>query len=203
MLLLFLAELITIIRKITESVNSLQEIIFILSGNVFNCQYEPVRNPHTKPYNRPFRKAGVLMRRKSMNPFIRLIFRFLTGGFAYGGIEIITRGFSHISMFVAGGLCFVFIGLLNDFLGEKMSFLSLMFLSALIITAVEFITGIIVNVWLKLDVWDYSYLPYNLKGQICLLFTNLWFLLSAPALLLGDWMRVKIMKRKPVRYRIF
>ena len=106
-------------------------------------------------------------------------------------------------MFVAGGLCFVFIGLLNDFLGEKMSFLSLMFLSALIITAVEFITGIIVNVWLKLDVWDYSYLPYNLKGQICLLFTNLWFLLSAPALLLDDWMRVKIMKRKPVRYRIF
>ena len=143
------------------------------------------------------------MRRRSMNPFIRLIFRFLTGGFAYGGIEILTRGFSHISMFVAGGLCFVFIGLLNDFLGEKMSFLSLMFLSALIITAVEFVTGIIVNVWLKLDVWDYSYLPYNLKGQICLLFTNLWFLLSAPALLLDDWMRVKIMKRKPVRYRIF
>ncbi len=143
------------------------------------------------------------MRRRSMNPFTRLIFRFLTGGFAYGGIEIATRGFSHISMFLAGGLCFVFIGLLNDFLGEKISFIGLMFLSALIITAVEFITGIIVNVWLKLDVWDYSYLPYNLNGQICLLFTNLWFLLSAPALLLDDWMRVKIMRRKPVHYRLF
>ena len=143
------------------------------------------------------------MRRRSMNPFTRLIFRFLTGGFAYGGIEIATRGFSHISMFLAGGLCFVFIGLLNDFLGEKISFISLMFLSALIITAVEFITGIIVNVWLKLDVWDYSYLPYNLNGQICLLFTNLWFLLSAPALLLDDWMRVQIMRRKPVHYRLF
>ena len=143
------------------------------------------------------------MRRRSMNPFTRLIFRFLTGGFTYGGIEIATRGFSHISMFLAGGLCFVFIGLLNDFLGEKISFIGLMFLSALIITAVEFITGIIVNVWLKLDVWDYSYLPYNLNGQICLLFTNLWFLLSAPALLLDDWMRVKIMRRKPVHYRLF
>ena len=103
-------------------------------------------------------------------------------------------------MFIAGGLCFVFIGLLNEFLGEKLSFLSLMVLSALIITAVEFITGVIVNLWMGLGVWDYSYLPYNLKGQICLLFTNLWFLLSAPALLLDDFFRVALLKRKPVKY---
>ncbi|MBO5198133.1 MAG: hypothetical protein J6B85_06380 [Lachnospiraceae bacterium] len=135
-----------------------------------------------------------------MNYITRLLFRFLAGGFAYGGIEILTRGYSHISMFIAGGLCFVFIGLLNEFLGEKLSFLSLMVLSALIITAVEFITGVIVNLWMGLGVWDYSYLPYNLKGQICLLFTNLWFLLSAPALLLDDFFRVALLKRKPVKY---
>lgn len=135
-----------------------------------------------------------------MNYITRLLFRFLVGGFAYGGIEILTRGYSHISMFIAGGLCFVFIGLLNEFLGEKLSFLSLMVLSALIITAVEFITGVIVNLWMGLGVWDYSYLPYNLKGQICLLFTNLWFLLSAPALLLDDFFRVALLKRKPVKY---
>lgn len=139
---------------------------------------------------------------RHMSPFTRLTFQFLVGGFAYGGIEILNRGFSHISMFIAGGLCFLFIGLLNEFYGEKLSFLSLMFLSAIIITTVEFVTGMIVNVWLKLDVWDYSYLPYNLKGQICLLFTNLWFLLSAPALLLDDFVRVKVLKKRAVKYKI-
>ena len=57
-----------------------------------------------------------------------------------------------------------------------------MVLSSVIITVLELITGLIVNVWLRMDIWDYSNLPYNFKGQICLLYSffGSWF----PALLL-------------------
>ena len=89
------------------------------------------------------------------NRFLKYTFLFLTGGFAYGAIEILTRGYSHISMLIAGGICFVLIGLLNEVYSWDMSLLSQMVISAGIITTVEFTVGIIVNVWLKLGVWDY------------------------------------------------
>ena len=38
---------------------------------------------------------------------------------------------------------------------------------ALLVTAVELAAGVILNIWLGLDIWDYSHLPFNLWGQIC------------------------------------
>ena len=60
---------------------------------------------------------------------------------------------------------------------------------AIIITLLELIAGIIVNIILGWNVWDYSNLPGNLLGQICPQFTVLWFLLSAVAVYLDDWIR--------------
>ncbi|MDF2843527.1 MAG: putative rane protein [Herbinix sp.] len=137
------------------------------------------------------------------NRFLKYTFLFLTGGFAYGAIEILTRGYSHISMLIAGGICFVLIGLLNEVYSWDMSLLSQMVISAGIITTVEFTVGIIVNVWLKLGVWDYSSKPYNLLGQVCLLYTNLWFLLSLFAILLDDYLRYFFMKEEKPKYKLF
>lgn len=39
------------------------------------------------------------------------------------------------------------------------------------------------------NVWDYSNMPFNLLGQICLPFTVIWFFLSAVAVVLDDWIR--------------
>ena len=49
-----------------------------------------------------------------------------------------------------------------------------------VITGVEFLSGCIVNMWMKLNVWDYSSLPGNILGQVCLLYSFLWGLLSIP-----------------------
>ncbi len=89
---------------------------------------------------------------------------FAIGGMAYFLLEVLVRGYSHYSMFLCGGACFLCCGLLNENMKIKMSFISQMVLSALIITALEFITGLIVNIWLKMDIWDYSQLPYNFYG---------------------------------------
>lgn len=62
----------------------------------------------------------------------------------------------------------------------------------LAITAVEFIAGLIINVWLGMGVWDYSNIAGNLMGQVCLPFTLLWIFLSAVGIVMLDWMRYTV-----------
>lgn len=140
---------------------------------------------------------------KLANNTLKYILLFFVGGYAYCGVEILFRGFSHISMLIAGGICFILIGLLNDIFPYKISIVSQMVLSAIIITFVEFLSGLIVNVWLDLNVWDYSALPYNFMGQICLLYTNIWFLLSLPAILMDDYLKYYLLGEEKPEYRVF
>jgi uncharacterized membrane protein len=127
------------------------------------------------------------------NSFLKYLFLFLVGGFIYVSIELLVNGHSHISMLIAGGVCFILIGYINSIFPSNVSILIQMFISALVITFVELTTGIIVNVWLQVNVWDYSTFHYNLWGQICPFFTSIWFFLSLPAILFDDWLRYHIL----------
>ena len=73
---------------------------------------------------------------------------------------------------------------------------------SLVVTAMEFAAGLVLNVWMGLEIWDYSDLPYNLLGQVCLLYMNLWFLLSLPAILLDDWLRWRWFDEQAPHYRL-
>lgn len=137
------------------------------------------------------------------NYFLKYSLLFLVGGFVYGGIEIIFRGYSHISMLAAGGICFILIGLINELFTWNIAFISQMVISSLVITAVEFIFGLIVNVWLGLNVWDYSQQPYNLMGQVCILYSIIWFFISPLAIILDDYLRYFLMGEEKPRYKIF
>ena len=134
---------------------------------------------------------------------IREMILFLIGGFVYHSIEIGFRRYSHWSMFILGGICFVLIGLLNEWFTNDIPLISQMFISMIIITTLEFLFGCILNLWLKLGIWDYSYQPYNLCGQICLLFTNIWFLLSSIGIILDDYIRWIFFREEKPHYRIF
>lgn len=127
----------------------------------------------------------------------------IIGGSLYYSIEVMFRGYSHISMFILGGLCFVIIGQLNEFYTWDMAILSQMIIASIVITVLELFTGLLVNKYLNLGVWDYSNLPYNLMGQICLLFSNLWVLLSLVVILLDDWLRYFIFGEDKPKYKIF
>jgi uncharacterized membrane protein len=138
-----------------------------------------------------------------INKLNKLSILFVIGGLAYVLIEIIYRGYSHPSMFLVGGLCFVLIGELNERVYTwEMALVSQMFISSIIVTILEFISGLILNVWLGLGVWDYSSQPYNLLGQICLLFFNLWFLLSIVGIVLDDFLRYKLFREPIHKYKI-
>lgn len=52
------------------------------------------------------------------------------------------------------------------------------FFYMLVIYAVEYTSGIIFTWGLGLRIWDYSYLPYNLHGQITLYTAPVWYALG-------------------------
>ena len=140
---------------------------------------------------------------KIVKTILKLIILFIIGGTIYVSLELLFRGRSHISMFILGGFCFVLIGGINNYISWEMPLILQMIIGAVVITTLEFITGYIVNIKLRLNVWDYSNQPLNIKGQICLLFSFLWMLISLIAIVLDDYLRYWIFKEKKPKYRLF
>lgn len=127
----------------------------------------------------------------------------LIGGIIYGLIEFLARGHTHWSMVVLGGICFVAVGLLNEVIPWEMPLVAQMMCGCIIITTLEFVTGYIVNIRLGWAVWDYSGRWGNLLGQICPLYSFYWFLLSAVAIVLDDYLRYKWFGEQKPKYKLF
>ena len=70
---------------------------------------------------------------------------FAIGGTIYYMIELIWRGYSSLPMVLVGGLCFLFCGSINEFLGWDMLIWKQMFICAVGITAIEFLSGYILK----------------------------------------------------------
>ena len=96
---------------------------------------------------------------------------FLIGGMGYVGLELLWRGRSHGSMFLAGGISFLLLGRLR-----RGGLWQRGVGGALTITQVELATGLLFNRDHK--VWDYRKLPLNFRGQICLPYSLLWIPVS-------------------------
>lgn len=110
-----------------------------------------------------------------MRKFGEIAFVFLIGCFLYSLIEIASRGYTHWSMTLTGGVCLVYIyHLATD---TNMNIILKCLCGALFITSAEFIVGIAVNLVMEWNVWDYSDIPTNLMGQICLPYSFIWFML--------------------------
>lgn len=131
-------------------------------------------------------------------PFPAKLFRLLALwgllGVAYFLIEVIWRlpkgEFPHPAMVIVGGLCGVAVGALNQY---EEYFRLPVWLQCLIGTAVtlmvELIAGCVLNIGLGLGIWDYSHLPLNILGQICLPFALAWFILMPFAIWIEDRLR--------------
>lgn len=128
------------------------------------------------------------------------IFLFVFGGGIYCLIEMLFRGHTHFTMIFVGGVCFLMCGMLNEVIPWEMPLPEQMIICAVNITTVEFIAGMILNVWLNLNVWDYSNMPLNIMGQICLPFSVAWFFLSAVGIIMDDYLRYWIFGEEKPHY---
>lgn len=139
---------------------------------------------------------------KVLNNLVKSVLLFFIGGLLYYLIEIAWRGHSHWTMFCLGGACFVCIGLINEILPWEMPLWKQGIVGALIITVLEFAVGCIVNIALGWNVWDYSDVPFNIHGQICLPFSVLWFAISLIAIVLDDYIRYWAFDEERPKYKI-
>lgn len=134
---------------------------------------------------------------------LKYLFLFSFGGIIYVIIELLWRGYSHWSMFILGGLCFLLLGFLNEKNTREIPLIVQMIFGAFIITSLEFIAGCILNLWLNLNVWDYYDLPFNILGQVCLPYMFLWFLLSPLCIVTDDYIRYLFFGGKKPSYTFF
>lgn len=118
---------------------------------------------------------------------------FLLGMFYFtleGLWRIPKGGYANIFMLAVGGLCGLFVGGINQvpkFYNMRIIIQSL--IGTLIVLMIEYVSGLFLNCYLGLHIWDYSNLPFNINGQVCLLFGILWFLLMPLCIWLEDKIR--------------
>lgn len=137
-----------------------------------------------------------------MAKIFKYIFLLFFGGISYILIEMLWRGYSHWSMFILGGLCFVLLGFLNEKYTWDIPLLIQMLIGAFVITLMEFIAGCILNLWLHLHVWDYYNMPFNILGQICLPYMIMWFLLSPVCIITDDYLRYLFFDEEKPHYKL-
>jgi hypothetical protein len=113
------------------------------------------------------------------------------------------------SMGILGGVLLVILGNINEIkiIRENLSPWLQALLGGIIITVMEFIFGVVLNIGFNLNVWNYSNLPFNILGQVCLFYTLFWTILSPFAFWLDDIFRMAYNKMccdfiKPDTYKI-
>lgn len=122
-----------------------------------------------------------------MFSFKELIVVYIIGALGYGLIEVIFRGYTHWSMALTGGVCFLLFYIMNFSL--NIGIIEKCFLASFIITALEFVVGYFVNIVFGLNVWSYAEMPYNYLGQVCLLYSCIWFLFGIPMTGIANYIR--------------
>lgn len=111
-------------------------------------------------------------------------------GYIYYRLEILYRGYSSLWMILVSGVCCYLVGKLNEhpiFFERKMW--QQCFTGTFITLFIEFFSGMFLNVWLGLNIWNYSDMKWNLYGQICPQFGFLWFILMPLAIWIDDILR--------------
>ena len=136
-----------------------------------------------------------------LKAFMKYLFLGLIGGTIYVFLELVWRSYSHWTMFLLGGICFICLGLINEILSWDTPLWKQMIIGGAIITILEFITGCIVNLWLGWNVWNYMWRP-NLLGQISLYSSIGWIALSAVGIILDDYIRYWFFEEDKPRYKL-
>lgn len=134
--------------------------------------------------------------------WVKYIFLAWFGGSTYVTMEVFARARSHWTMFVLAAVIFISVGLFNELQSWETSLVWQVLMGVAMATLAELLTGLVVNVWLGWDVWDYSQMPGNLWGQICPQFTALWVPLILLAIVLDDVIRWWFFGEERPRYRI-
>ena len=144
-----------------------------------------------------------------LSNFLLSMLMWTWGGTLYFFMEVVYKTLTgnpdHISwtMIIVAFILCIPLERFGDELPWEMPMILQTIICAVAITITELISGLILNVWLGLHVWDYSELPFNFMGQICLQFSLLWVVLSFLGIKAFDWIRYTIVGGIRPQYKMF
>ena len=136
-----------------------------------------------------------------MKTITKNIILFIIFAITYYCIEVLWRGHSYFAMAIVGGICGLVIGLSNEQIDWDEPLIPHGFHCAIYVTAIEFFSGLILNVFLGLNLWDYSDLPGNVFGIICPQFFFAWWALGIIGTIFDDWLRYVLFGEPMQKYR--
>lgn len=129
------------------------------------------------------------------------IILFTVGFCLYITMEVLFRGYSFPLMGVCAGLVIVLLDKINDYISWDIDILVQCTLGMLMVTIMELIIGtIFLDTNLLPVMWDYSNLPLNFRGIICIPFMALWMILSFIAILVADSINYYVFDEEPAPY---
>ena len=123
-----------------------------------------------------------------MKKIYEILTIFCVGLIGYPLLEILWRGYTHWSMALTGGICFLTVYLIFNRFPKVTNWIKCLF-GALVITIIEFTVGCVVNLCLGWEVWNYAKFPGNILGQVCPSFFLLWAILCVPIIYLSGLIR--------------
>ena len=129
--------------------------------------------------------------------------RWALGGVLYGGLELLWRGYTHWTMLLLAALLCVPLDIANEYIPWELPLWMQAVIGGLTVTAAELAAGVILNLWLRLEVWDYSGLWGSLWGQVCPLYTVLWCILAGPVIVAYDWLDCWLCGGERPHYHLF
>lgn len=143
-----------------------------------------------------------------MRSFIKTVVLFLVGGSIYITIEYVYRLITskqptHWTMFVLGGLVFLIVGEINERIDWDVPFFIQILIGTLYTVELEFIFGYVLNIHMGLNIWDYSDIPFNILGQVCLPFAFLWAILVSFSIVMDDYIRYVFFGEEKPYYNLF
>ena len=118
---------------------------------------------------------------------LKNIVLFFVGFCVYVTIECCYKSVSYPLMGILGGLTVVILDKINDRISWDIDLFYQCLIGSCLITMFELIIGTIAKYSPILPVmWDYSKVPFNFNGVICLPFSIIWLFLSAVAIFVAD-----------------
>lgn len=131
---------------------------------------------------------------------IRKLILFLVGFCLYITLEVCFRGYSFVLMGVCGGIIFILLDCINEVLPWDTDILIHGSIGSAMITLTELIVGEGLRYLGLPQMWDYSNLPLNFDGVICLPYSLLWILVSIIGIIVADAINYYVFKITPVPY---
>lgn len=129
------------------------------------------------------------------------ILLFLVGYCTYISIEVTYRNISYPIMGICGGLAISLLDKINDNISWNVDLCLQGLCGSALITFFELIIGeIALHTSLLPVMWDYSNVPLNFDGVICLSFSIVWFFLSILAIFLADAINYYVLDEPQVPY---